>query len=126
MLASIGTRNDSGDNIAVVIEDIEDMLEMFKPRLQWHSFRESLRDIVQKAVALDETFCGQQGWYAIKYPERRYDFHVDLKTMVPVDGTSHKRVVGFAVRPCLSRAGGVRGESYNEYSILEPHTVWTC
>ena len=112
MLASMGPQDGRNDNTMDVVEDLEDMLEAFKPRLSRASLRQSLQDIIQKAIALDESFCGQQGWYALKYPEERHNIYVDQRYMTLVEGSSSsRRIVAFVIRPGLTRAGGVRGES---------------
>src|SRR5262245_42994179 len=98
----MGLQDDLNDNIIDVVEGLEDILDTFKPKLTWgSSFRQALQDVVRKAVILDQCFCGQQGWYALKYPERRYDVYVDPKTMA-LEGSSHNRVVKFVIRPCLT------------------------
>ena len=109
-----------------VVEELEELLEPFRPRLPWTLFRQSLDDIVVKAVALDKVLCGQLAWYWLCYPEKGFNVPFDRKEMTVVSNspTSSTLHVRFTVRPSLVRAGGSRGETYSEFFILDHAGVW--
>ncbi|KAK4182192.1 hypothetical protein QBC35DRAFT_396462 [Podospora australis] len=111
------------DSIRDIVEGLEDLLEQLRPR---HPISHGLQTIVEKAVALDEIFCGQHALYEFQYSEPRHDIYVDRKYMSVVEGSPQSnKVVRFSIRPYLSRAGGLRGESYSEFVCIENQLVWT-
>lgn len=116
--------NRSIETVLDVADSLEDLLEPFKSRLPWTAIREALRDIAFKAIALDEIFCGQQSWYYLSYPEKKHDFITNSTRMRFAEGSSSARAVRFVIRPSLSRAGGWRGENFNETCYVEPPLVW--
>lgn len=84
-------------------------------------FGRSLQRIVDKAIDLDQLFCGQEAWYCIAWPNAgRHDFPIDEETMKIVGGGSDSKKVRFVVRPALCRVGGT---SYREKCVLDNFTV---
>jgi hypothetical protein len=102
-----------------IVDELEDLLETFQSRLPKLAFRQVLQSIVYNAIALDETFCGQQNWYRLHYPsyqEKRYDYYMD-ESMATAAGSSLGRMVRFVIRPALYRDEGIPS--------LVPPLVWT-
>ena len=90
----------------------------------WGPIHQSLQSLTRSAVALDESFCGQQEWYFLKYPEKRFDFYINRDQMDVVEGSTTSQHAAFVIRPGLCRAGGGRGKNYDTYFALDRYVVW--
>jgi hypothetical protein len=123
LLSTLGPHNGRDDKTTEIVEELEDLLEPFRSKLPRDSVHQSLQNLVRNAVTLDESFCGQQEWYILKYPESRFGIHFDRNKMNAREGSTALRQVAFVIRPCLCRAGG-RGESYHDLIILDRYVVW--
>ena len=108
-----------------IIEELEDLLEPFRSSLPGDPVHQSLQSLVRKAVALDESFCGQSEWYRLWYPSPRFNIPFEQNKMEVVEGSKPSREVAFTVRPSLCQAGGRRGESYDQFLMLDRYAVWT-
>ncbi|KAK3385578.1 hypothetical protein B0H63DRAFT_184731 [Podospora didyma] len=114
-----------GETAGEVTDELEAFLESLRSssNLFRNNGHTALRAIVDKAIALDEIFCGQQELYQLLYPVRRYDFKVDRASMEIAEGSSEGQVVWFMITPSLYRSGG-RGDSYDEIVRVDNSLVW--
>ncbi|KAH7146869.1 hypothetical protein B0J13DRAFT_500752 [Dactylonectria estremocensis] len=125
VVSGVCSQQDRNEKIADVADELEDMLEPFRSKLSLTSFQRELQNIVRNAVALDESFCGQQAWYRLVWPPGgRHDVDLHQGSMKIIGGGAKTRLVRFVVQPCLCRAGGGRGESYNNFILLDEYHVW--
>ncbi|KAH6980886.1 hypothetical protein BKA56DRAFT_673350 [Ilyonectria sp. MPI-CAGE-AT-0026] len=126
LVSGISLKQDREDRIADVTDELESMMERFRSKLSFASFRRELQSVVRQAIELDELFCGQEAWYRLAVPAvGRYDIEVDRNTMSIAGGGANTRNVRFLIRPCLCRAGGGRGEPYEKAFLLDNYVVWT-
>lgn len=112
---------DVQETILDVSDKLEELIDPFRSRLPMVAVRDMLRKIVTKAIAFDETLCGQQSWYYLCYPDLRDNFELDSKL---ANVAEKECVTGqkakFVIRPGLSRTGGRRGEgNYAEGQVLD-------
>jgi hypothetical protein len=131
LISLVCSQQDRERKILDVADELEDMLESFRSTVTVSLLKRELRSIVCKAVALDESFCGQQAWYRLMWPPAgRHDVELDRNLMKPVGEGGGKRggakttLVMFVIQPCLCRAGGAPGESYDHFNILDKSRVW--
>lgn len=108
-----------------IVEELEDLLEPFRSSLPGDPVHQSLQSLVRKAVALDKSFCGQSEWYCLRYLNPRFNVPFEQNKMEVVEGSKPSREVAFTVRPCLCQAGGRRGETYDQFLMLDRYAVWT-
>ncbi|KAM5368712.1 hypothetical protein ACJZ2D_009378 [Fusarium nematophilum] len=124
LVSNIQPSKERDREIENVVDELEDLLGEFRYRLSFKTFRPGLKTIVSKAIELDKFFYGQQAWYCPEWPsQKRHDFEIDQRTMKKEAGSPNGRLVKFAIRPCLYRAGG-RRESYGEFVPLDLCRVW--
>ncbi|KAK0747239.1 hypothetical protein B0T21DRAFT_405890 [Apiosordaria backusii] len=114
------------ETILDVADRLEELIDTFKSRLPMVAVRDILQKIVTKAVAFDETLCGQPSWYYLCYPEPRDNFYFDRELTDVAEGASATgQKAKFVIRPSLSRTGGRRGEgSYAERQVVDKWLVW--
>lgn len=102
---------DANETMLEVADRLEELIEPLKSRLSMVAVRDVLQKIVTKAIAFDETLCGQQSWYYLCYPDPRDNFYVDWKSADIAEGASDTgQKVKFVIRPSLRRKGGRRGK----------------
>ncbi|KAK4661133.1 uncharacterized protein QC763_704920 [Podospora pseudopauciseta] len=112
---------DVQETILDVSDKLEELIDPFRSRLPMVAVRDMLHKIVTKAIAFDETLCGQQSWYYLCYPDFCDNFELDSKL---ANVAEKECVTGqqakFVIRPGLSRTGGRRGEgNYAEGQVLD-------
>ncbi|KAK2600084.1 hypothetical protein QQS21_005170 [Conoideocrella luteorostrata] len=122
LISLVHPQQDRECNIMNIVRNLEDMLKSFQSTIAMPPSSPMLQNIVRKAVALDELFCGQQAWYRLLWPlaEQR-GVELDLNTMKAVGGGEGKKggaLVMFTVQPCLCRGG------HDSLVILDKHRVW--
>lgn len=126
LVSGISLKQDREDRIADVTDELEGIMDRFRSKLSFASFRRELQSVVRQAIDLDELFCGQEAWYRIGVPPvGRHDIEVDRNSMSIAGGGVNTRIVRFLIRPCLRRAGGGRGETYEKAFLLDNYVVWT-
>ena len=111
----------------MVVQDLVELLEaLHGPQVTRPSFRQALKSLVKKAVALDEVFCGQLGCYSVLYSEQLDGARLDEWTMKVPEESSTLHPVAFMIQPCLIRAGGIGGAKYDQDVLLDRAVVWTA
>lgn len=122
LLKAINPIDSRNENIAIVSEDLEDILSPLRPRFGRDTMRDSLHKIVQDAVDLDEFLWGQEEWYYVRYPKIRFDIPFDKTSMTPIDGRKPSRKVSIVVRPGLF-CQGINGRDYASGAQLDKYRV---
>jgi hypothetical protein len=126
LLSAMGPRNGREETIVDIADALDDLLQPLRSWGASESFRQALKGIAHDAVALDESFSGQQTYYCLRYPDRRSNVAFDPIRMRMVEESSGYRKVAFTIRPGLCKAGGQSGEKYGTLVILDHYLVATC
>ena len=126
LVGALASQSSREERIQDIVEELWDMLEPLRRKLASSSAQHELRKIVENAITLDETFCGQQAWYHLEYPQPRFNGAVtDDIEVVGKSGIPSRRA-NFVVQPAFCCSGRERQRDYNQHFILEGAQVCVC
>ncbi|CAM1509736.1 Fc.00g000710.m01.CDS01 [Cosmosporella sp. VM-42] len=123
LLAALGPHEGRDEKVLEIVSELLSLLDNLPIHLSREELIMNLMSIVEQAVILDETLCGQQTWFFLRYPYQRSDIDVDLGVMEVKEGVSPGPLVKFVIRPALCKAGG-GGEDFGVLSIVKRHLVF--